>query len=619
MSFILGISAFYHDSAACLLMDGEIIACAQEERFNRCKNTSKFPVGAIKYCLEEAGLLLNDIDAVVFYDKPFLKFERLLQTYYSFAPKGLNSFLKSVPIWLEEKLFLKHKIREGLTKIGKYDKYKLKLLFSGHHLSHAASAFYVSPFKTAAILTVDGVGEWSTSTMSLGSGTKIRVIKEMQFPHSVGLLYSAFTYYLGFAVNSGEYKVMGLASYGHLNQCETYIAKIKREIVTIKDDGSIWLNQDYFDYATGLKMINIKKWEKLFQLQKRATEAPIEQTHSNMALAIQKVIEEIIIKMAREIKSLTKCDYLCLAGGVALNCTANTKLLKLKIFKDIYIQPAAGDSGAAIGAALAAFHMYFNNKRKLLVDVDPMKGTYLGPEFNDKEVIKLNNQKKAIYKRYDDFSSLNKQIAMEISQGKVIGWFQNRMEFGPRALGNRSILADPRDPKMQHQVNQKIKFREGFRPFAPAVMEEEATQYFELDRPSPYMLFTPKIKSNLRNDLPPDFNDFPILKRLHHPKSQLPAITHTDFSTRVQTVTKNSNPKFWALLLEFKNLTGFPILLNTSFNIRDEPIVCTPKDAYNCFMNSGLDLLVINNYVYYKTQQPELHQHSQMGNIPLEN
>ncbi|WP_417558717.1 carbamoyltransferase [Mesoflavibacter zeaxanthinifaciens] len=605
MKNILGISAFYHDSAACIIISGEIVACAQEERFNRCKNTSEFPENAIKYCLEEAGLVLNDLDALVFYDKPFLKFERLLQTYYSFAPKGLSSFLKSIPIWLDEKLFLKNKIRKGLKKIDNYDSKKMTLLFSGHHLSHAASSFYPSPFKTAAILTIDGVGEWSTSTMSIGSENKINVIKEMHFPHSVGLLYSAFTYYLGFKVNSDEYKIMGLAPFGDIssNTTQDYISKIKSEIVSIKNDGSIWLNQDYFEYTTGLKMIKIRKWERLFDLNKRSQGTTLNQQHCNIALAIQQVTEEIVIKMAIEIKKLTQLDNLCLAGGVALNCKINTKLLELDIFKEIYIQPAAGDAGGALGAALAVFYMYYNNARNLNIEEDPMKGTYLGPKFGDKDIMKLNRAEKTVFKRYDDVTVLIKQIALEISKGKIVGWYQARMEFGPRALGNRSILADPRHPQMQKMVNEKVKFREGFRPFAPSVVYEEATQYFQLKEESPYMLFAPKIKSNLRNELPENFASLSMQERLEYQKSQLPAITHLDFSSRVQTVTKQSNPNFWALLMEFKNITGYPILLNTSFNVRDEPIVCTPSDAYNCFMETDIDLLVINNYLYFKTEQ----------------
>lgn len=605
MRIILGISAFYHDSAACIIIDGEIIACAQEERFNRCKNTSQFPDNAIKYCLEEAGVVLDDLDAVVFYDKPFLKFERLLQTYYSFAPKGISSFLKSVPIWLEEKLFLKNKIRKNLKKIDNYDSKKMTLLFSGHHLSHAASSFYPSPFNTAAILTIDGVGEWSTSTMSIGSENKIKVIKEMQFPHSVGLLYSAFTYYLGFKVNSDEYKIMGLAPYGDIssNTTQDYISKIKSEIVSIKNDGSIWLNQDYFKYATGLKMINTKKWERLFNLKKRPEGTALNQQHCDIALAIQQVTEEIVITMAIEIKKLTRRDNLCIAGGVALNCKINTKILELDIFKEIYIQPAAGDAGGALGAALAVFYMYYKNARNLNAEEDPMKGTYLGPKFDDKDIMKLNRSQKTVFKRYEDVAVLIKQIALEISMGKIVGWYQDRMEFGPRALGNRSILADPRHPQMQKLVNEKVKFREGFRPFAPSVVYEEAPQYFDFKGESPYMLFAPKIKSNLRKELPENFASLPMQERLECQKSRLPAITHLDFSSRVQTVTKQSNPNFWALLMEFKNITGYPILLNTSFNVRDEPIVCTPSDAYNCFMETDIDLLVINNYLYFKTEQ----------------
>jgi len=451
MKKILGISAFYHDSAAALTVDGEIIAAAQEERFTRVKHTPDFPIHAIKYCLQEGGLSIDELDAVVFYDKPLLKFERLLETYYAFAPKGIQSFLKAVPVWLNEKMFLKKLIFDGLKEVGHYDKRKVKLLFPEHHLSHAASAFFVSPYKESAILTIDGVGEWNTTTIGFGSGNKIEMKKELNFPHSVGLLYSAFTYFLGFTVNSGEYKLMGLAPYGNPDSedIEKYIKIIKKYLIDIKDDGSIWLNQKYFNYATGLKMIKEKKWGKLFSFSTRKPDADIAQHHCNLAMAIQKVTEEIVIKMAIESKRITRSENLCLAGGVALNCVANGKLLKEKIFKNIYIQPAAGDAGGALGAALAANYMYFDGDRNADEKNDQMSGAYLGPDYSDKEVVLMSRKTKADYRRYDDFAELSKFIASKISEGNVVGWFQGRMEFGPRALGNRSILGDARNPEMQ--------------------------------------------------------------------------------------------------------------------------------------------------------------------------
>ncbi len=602
MYTILGISAFYHDASACLIMDGKIMAAAQEERFNRRKHSPDFPINAIKYCLNSQGLTIDDLDAVVFYEKPFLKFERLLQTYYSFAPKGIFSFLKAIPAWLDEKLFLKQKIKKLLYEIEAFDKKKLTLLFSGHHLSHAASAYYPSPFLDAAILTIDGVGEWSTASISKARNGKIENIKEMLFPHSVGLLYSAFTYFLGFTVNSGEYKLMGLSPFGDIDAPETkgYIEKIKREIVSIKEDGSIWLNQNYFDYATGLKMIHTKKWERLFDISKRKAESDIIQQHCNLARAIQEVLEEIVLKMAQEAKRLTHSDNLCLAGGVALNCVSNAKLHKLDIFKQIYIQPAAGDCGGSIGATLAVHHMYFENDKITNIDNTEI---YLGPEFDEKEIIKLNRSYKTTYTKYEDFSALTEIVARLIGDGKVVGWFQDRMEFGPRALGNRSILADPRCKDMQFVVNKKVKLREGFRPFAPAVLEEDSFEFFELESLSPYMLYTAKIKQLFRYNLPENFKELTIPQRVAYKKSIFPAVTHVDYSARVQTVSRVSNPKFWQLLNELKKQTGYPMVLNTSFNMRGEPIVCTPTEAFCCFMNTDIDVLVIQDYIYFKDEQ----------------
>lgn len=602
---ILGISAFYHDSAASLIIDNKIIAAAQEERFIRQKHTSKFPVEAIKYCLEEAGLEIDDLDAVVFYDKPLLKFERLLETYYAFAPKGLLSFIKAIPVWLNEKLFLKKNIRDGLKEVGGYNIKKLNLLFSEHHLSHAASVFYSSPFQNSAILTIDGVGEWCTASIGIGKGKNIKFLKELHFPHSVGLLYSAFTYYLGFKVNSAEYKLMGLAPYGNPKSKETYnfIKLIKDYLVDIKDDGSIWLNQKYYNYATGLTMVRENKWNLLLGFPRRKEDDDLKQHHCNLALAIQIVTEEIVLKMAKETKRLTNSKNLCLAGGVALNCVANGKLQKEGIFENIYIQPAAGDAGASLGAAQAIYHMYFNRNRIIDGINDIMEGSYLGPSFSDKEVMTMNKKTNSIYKFYIDNEKLSVDIAKKISEGKVVGWFQGRMEFGPRALGNRSILGDARNPEMQNKLNLKIKFREGFRPFAPSILSEDASKLFDLDVESPYMLLVSQIKDSIKKKLPDNYYDLSLWDRLYSERSNLQSITHLDFSARVQTVHKKTNLKFWKLINAFKNITGYGLVVNTSFNVRGEPIVCSPHDAYRCFMSTDMDFLVINNFVYEKTEQ----------------
>ncbi len=605
MSIILGISAFYHDSAAAIVHNGEIIAAAQEERFTRKKHTPDFPLRAIKYCLEESGFTIDELDAVVFYDKPLLKFERLLETYYAFSPKGLRQFILSMPIWLKEKMFLKRILLEGLKDVEKFDSKKLKLLFPEHHVSHASSTFYPSPFKESAILTIDGVGEWATATISLGQGNKIRVLKEMRFPHSVGLLYSAFTYFLGFRVNSGEYKLMGLAPYGNPLSEETikFINLIKENIVNIKEDGSIWLDQDYFDYAVGLKMINENKWENLFGFKTVKPDGEIMQHHCNLALAIQQVTEEIVIKMAKEAKRVTGSDYLCLSGGVALNCVANGKLLKSNIFKEIYIQPASGDAGGALGAALAAQYMYFGQERNNPTSPDSMKGSYLGPEFSDKEALICFKKYKAVFNHFDSFDDLCKNVAALIDKANVVGWFQGRMEFGPRALGNRSIIADARNLEMQKKLNLKIKYREGFRPFAPSVLAEDVKNYFDLDSPSPYMLLVSDVKESRRKSLPENYNELNLWEKLYIERSDLQPITHLDFSARVQTVHKESNIKYWKLINSFKELTGYSVLVNTSFNVRGEPIVCTPEDAFRCFMSTEMDYLVINNFVLEKRKQ----------------
>ena len=602
---ILGISAFYHDSAACLVQDGKIIVAAQEERFTRKKHDERFPTSAIRFCLEEAGLSIDDLDAIAFYDKPFLKFERLLETYLSFAPKGVRSFITAMPVWLKEKMFLKKQIYDGLKELGDYEKDEVVLLFPEHHLSHAASAFYPSNFKDAAILTIDGVGEWATASICHGKGKDITILKELKFPHSLGLLYSAFTYFLGFKVNSGEYKLMGLAPYGNPNSelLEQYITSIKSELIEIKDDGSIWLNQKYFDYAAGLKMVNEKKWETLFGFPRREDENELEQYEADLALAIQMVTEEIVLKMAKHAKELTGASALCMAGGVALNCVANGRLQNAGIFDEIYIQPAAGDAGGAVGAALATHHIYFGEDR-VPQSPDSMQGAFLGPEFLNIDVERSLRKFKPIYEKLVE-PELYTKVAQLIDEGNVVGWFQGKMEFGPRALGGRSIIADPRRIDMQKKLNLKIKYRESFRPFAPSVLAEDASNYFDLKGNSPYMLLVQPIKEERREELPSNYFELPLREKLAVKRSELPAITHIDFSARVQTVHKGTNPRYWNLINAFKERTGCPMVINTSFNVRGEPIVCTPEDAYRCFMNTEMDYLVIGDYVFSKKDQPE--------------
>lgn len=605
MAAILGISAFYHDSAAAIVVDGKLIAAAQEERFTRIKHTEVFPTNAVRFCLEEAGLTIDELDAVVFYDKPLLKFERLLQTYYSFAPKGLISFLKAMPVWLNEKLFLRKKIKEGLMQVETYQKNKLKMLFTEHHLSHAASAYFSSHFDEAAILTIDGVGEWCTASIGIGKGNSIELIKELNFPHSVGLLYSACTYYLGFKVNSGEYKLMGLAPYGNPNDAETakFCELIKTKLVDIKEDGSIWLNQDYFNYATGLRMVKDSKWKQLFGFERKEEEANLSQTQCNFALAIQLVTEEIVLKMAIEAKKLTSLNKLCMAGGVALNCVANGKLQAANIFDKIYIQPAAGDCGGALGAAQAISAMYFNEPRKVAADCDAINGTYLGPYYSDKRIELMCRKRKANYTRYNDFGELSKTVATYIADGNVIGWFQGRMEFGPRALGNRSIIADPSNAEMQSKLNLKIKYREGFRPFAPSVLEEDTAEFFDLNITSPYMLLVAPVAKKYRIDVPINYSNFSMKEKLKTMRSNLQSITHVDFSARIQSVSKKTNPRYWQLIDAVKQQTGIGMVINTSFNVRGEPIVCTPDDAFRCFMSTEMDILVIENYLFIKSNQ----------------
>lgn len=605
---ILGISAFYHDSAAALIEHGEIITAVQEERFTRKKHDAGFPINAIRHCLESSGTFLKDIDAVVFYDKPLLKFERLLETYYAFAPKGLASFIQAIPVWLREKMFLKKVIREAFRSIDKEGAKELKLLFAEHHLSHAASAFYASPFNEAAILTIDGVGEWATATICKGKASEIELCEELKFPHSVGLLYSAFTYWLGFRVNSGEYKLMGLAPYGNpdSNEVKEFIKIIKENLVDLKDDGSVWLDQDYFKYATGLKMVHEKRWEKLFGMKRRFPESELTQRHCNLALAIQKVTEEIVIKMAKRAKEITGSENLCLAGGVALNCVANGKIFKSEFFENIFVQPAAGDAGGALGAALAGYYVYFENSRdKTNAGDDLMSGALLGPEFSTQEIKKAIKKYKPVFSEMSSEDELTENIVERINNGQVIGWFQGRMEFGPRALGNRSILGNPGDPEMQKKINLKIKFRESFRPFAPVLLEEEVNHLFDFDGTSPYMLFTAPVRPHLHKELPDNYDALLWNEKLSKPRSELSSITHVDFSARLQTVSEKQNPLFRNLLEKQKQETGTGVLINTSFNVRGEPIVCNPEDAYTCFMETEMDCLVMGNLVFDKENQAE--------------
>lgn len=601
---ILGISSFYHDSAASLIINGEIIAAAQEERFTRKKNDSSFPLNAIKYCLLQANVSLNDVDYIVFYDKPFLKFERLLETYFAFAPYGLKSFLESFPIWVKHKLFQKREIIKLLNKeFGNNSSWKQKLLFSEHHLSHAASAFFPSPFQESAILTVDGVGESVTTSISVGKGNEIKILKEIHFPHSVGLLYSAFTAFLGFRVNSGEYKIMGLAPYGK----PKYSKLIKEKLVHIYEDGSVHLNMEYFGYCTDLKMTN-SKFDSLFKSVSRSPKGKITQKHMDIAASIQSVTEEIILKMAAHVKIITGQKNLCLAGGVALNCVANGKLLKTNLFEEIWIQPSAGDSGGAIGAALVAYYQMLKSNR-IINQKDSMNGTFLGPEYSQEYIEQKLSQLGAIYKIYDE-PALIDEVSLLLSKGMTVGWHQGRMEFGPRSLGNRSILADPRHPEMQRKLNLKIKFRESFRPFAPSVLIDDLKKWFYLEKASPYMMFCSEIIDEKKTILNKTVKGF---KKLEQKRSMIPAVTHVDYSARVQTVDNDRNPKFYKLIEKFKEITGCPILVNTSFNVRGEPIVCSPEDSFRCFMATDLDYLVINNILIKKTDQKKFESSNRIN------
>lgn len=606
---ILGISAYYHDSAAAITSGGKIIAAAQEERFSRIKHDPSFPSGAIKFCLQQSGFTINELDAVVYYDKPWLKFERLLETYYNKAPLGLTSFISSVPVWIKEKLFMKKIIRDGLFQIEPFQKSKLNLLFTEHHLSHAASAYYPSPFHEAAIITLDGVGEWTTTSIGKASGNKIEMMKELKFPHSLGLLYSSFTYFLGFKVNSGEYKLMGLAPYGNKDSdpARDFIKVIKEKLVEIKDDGSIMLHMKYFRFETGSGMIDEKKWQTIFGMKRRLPETGITRVHCDLACAIQTVTNEIVLKIADTAKKLTGSDNLCMAGGVALNCVTNGIIQKSGLFKNIFIQPAAGDAGGALGAALAANYIYFNKplEKQNFHLTDPMNGAYLGSEYSDKDIEFVSKKYKSPFEYFENYEGLIDKTARLLSAGNIIGWFQGRMEFGPRALGNRSILADARSPEMQKKLNTKIKFREGFRPFAPSVTEENVSDYFDLNTRSPYMLLVSGLKEDKKFKLPDNYHKLTVLEKLYVPRSEIPAVTHVDFSARIQTVSKATNPVFWQLLNKFKEITNCAVLVNTSFNVRGEPVVCTPEQAYTCFMRTDLDYLVMGKYLFEKKFQPE--------------
>ena len=593
---ILGISAFFHDSAAALVIDGEIIAAAQEERFSRIKNDASFPSKAVKYVLEEAGVDPHEITHIAFYEKPLLKFERLLETYHAFAPSGLRSFLKAMPVWMKDKIFFRRMINSELKSLGFP---RSKVHFPEHHLSHAASAFYPSPFEEAAILTIDGVGEWANLLIGYGSGNKIEVLKEQQFPHSLGLFYSAVTYYLGFEVNSGEYKVMGLAAYGDPESEETknFIGKMLDEIIDIREDGSFLLNMDYFKYATHLTMTNDAKWEQLIKTPRRQKEDKLEQRHANIAFAAQNVLETIVSKLSSAALELTGSKNLVLAGGVALNGVANGKIMELEELDDIWIQPAAGDSGGALGAALAVWHISLDKDRIPLVE-DSMHGAYLGPAYSNEKVSSIIKKYGDLHFHFFEDSILLKKTAEAIKSGLVVGWFQDRMEFGPRALGNRSILGDARNPLMQRKINEKIKFRESFRPFAPAVLEEEFSRYFHLKKPSHYMLLVKSVKDV--NNTQKSETSKSLMERLDEKRSIIPAVTHVDYSARIQTVSKENNLRFWKLLNEVKKETGHGIVINTSFNIKDEPIVCSPQDAIECFLKTEMDMLVLGNHLIYK-------------------
>jgi carbamoyltransferase len=593
--YILGISAYYHDSAACLVRDGVIVAAAQEERFTRRKHDQDFPLNAVEFCLRHANIKGSDLDHVAFYDKPLLKFERLLETYIDYAPRGFRSFLLAMPIWMREKLWIREQVAEHCAG------YKGKVLFTEHHESHAASAFFPSPFESAAVLTMDGVGEWATSSFGYGRGNELHLLKELHFPHSLGLLYSAFTYYTGFKVNSGEYKVMGLAPYGE----PRFVRQILDDLIDLKDDGSLRLNMDYFDFAEGLTMTNAK-FDALFGGRPRKPESELTQREMDLARSVQDVTEEAMLRMARHARAETGERNLCLAGGVALNCVGNGRILREGVFDNVWIQPAAGDAGGSLGAALSVWYQYLGNPRDVekMRDghVDGMRGSYLGPEFSDAEIQSFLDSVGASYRKVKQ-AELADEVARLLAEEKIVGWFQGRMEFGPRALGGRSILGDPRSPRMQSQMNLKIKFRESFRPFAPSVLRERVADYFELDCDSPYMLLVAPVREHLRVPMSDAEEKLFGVKKLNVPRSVIPAVTHVDYSARVQTVRREDNPAYYDLIAAFDRLTGCPVVVNTSFNVRGEPIVCTPEEAYTCFMRTEMDCLVVGEFVLEKGAQ----------------
>ena len=605
-NFLLGISCFYHDSAAVLIQDGEILSAVQEERFSRKKHDSRFPENAVKYCLKTNNLDLKDIKKIIYYEKPLLTFERLLETYIAVAPRGSRSFVAAMQVWLKEKLFLKSELKKYFKSIQKEiskDKQTIipEILFAEHHQSHAAAAFYPSPFDKAIVLCMDGVGEWSTTSTWIGEGNKIKPLWDISFPHSLGLLYSAFTYYCGFKVNSGEYKLMGLAPYGE----PLYAKKIKEKLIDIKDDGTFRLDMSYFKYHRGFRMTS-SKFHKLFELPPRKPEEELTQFHMDLASSIQQVTEEIVIKICRSLRKETGLKNICLAGGVALNCVANGKIINEKIFENVWIQPASGDAGSALGAALIGWYESLNKPRKINPD-DSMKGTYLGCNFSNVEIINYLKKINAPYKHFDD-DELFKNISLLLEEGKVIGWFNGPMEFGPRALGGRSIIGDPRNQNMQRVMNQKIKYRESFRPFAPSVLEEDAASQFEINTKSPYMLLVASVKKELCIKMNTEQENLFGIDKLNIKRSTLPAITHVDYSARVQTVSKKTNPRYYNLINAFKKRTNCPLIVNTSFNVRGEPIVCTPQDAYRCFMRTEMDVLVLENQILFKKDQPKIEK-----------
>lgn len=600
---LLGISAFYHDSAAALVEDGRIVAAAQEERFTRKKHDAGFPEHAIRYCLQEGKVDLDEVDHIVFFEKPLIKFERLIETYLANAPQGFSSFRMAIPVWIKEKLFQKPNLQKALEALapGAGSQIANKLLFAEHHQSHAASAFFPSPFEEAVVLTMDGVGEWTTASVAIGSGSTLRTVREIRWPHSIGLLYSAFTYYTGFKVNSGEYKVMGLAPYGQ----PTYTDLILDKLMDIKEDGSFWLDQSYFNYATGLTM-TAPKFHRLFGGPPRTPEAPLTQRHMDLAASVQSATEEVMLRMTRELAQTYGIENLCLAGGVALNCVANGKVLRDGAFKRVWIQPAAGDAGGSVGAALAGYYQHVGAPRKLNGALDAMQGAYLGPAFAQQEIEERLKSAGANFTAVAE-PELYERACDALEDGHAVGWFQGRMEFGPRALGGRSILGDPRNPEMQRRLNLKIKYRESFRPFAPSVLREDVADYFELDVDSPYMLLVAEVKRNRRRRMSPEEEGLFGIDKLNVTRSDIPAVTHVDYSARVQTVHVETNPRYHALLSAFKQRTGCSVLVNTSFNVRGEPIVCTPEDAFRCFMGTEMETLVIGNCILRKADQdPQL-------------